>query len=678
MTNAEDRAVWLSFALLAALGACAAQACGGAKDKRLDVYWVDVEGGAATLMVTPAGESVLVDTGLDGQRDPDRIAALAGKIAGLKQIDHLVITHFDVDHHGGAAELAKRIPIRKVYDPGNERARPHPSYDKYLGFRKTVPYVVLKPGDTIPLRQADGAAQLSVTCLASAKRFIQPAPQDERNEVPPAKLPEYPLDRSENANSIVLLLRFGAFDLLDAADLTGQLEAKLVCPVNLVGEVDVYQVNHHGLDMSNNPVLIQSIKPAVTIMNNGHRKGCQPKTRSALKATASIQANYQLHKNLAPGADNTPDEYIANFEPPETCRGNHVALHVAPDGSRYTVEVPATGHKREFRSKPPATQGKQAGDAFLGDWHGAAPEGARQRRGPVAQVFPVGGGEYQINFLPAFDQRCRPWAVVRGKAEGDVLRFDQNGWAGEVRGGRLLGKGTMGNRQVAIEMANVTRPSPRLGAKCPEGAVALFDGGGFDQWEPLGRGGATITWQCDKGVMRAWPPLKEHTFGTSLGARPVFADFQLHLEFRLPLLPEDSGQTRANSGVIIEDYAFHEVQILDSYGLPGYDDECGAIYKAAAPKVNMCAPPLQWQSYDITYHAARYDAGGKLIRPGRITVDHNGKLIHKDLALRVPTGGQVPQRLIGNRKLGRIRLQHHGDPVEFRNIWMLELKPDGP
>jgi len=351
ISHVAHRTTWLCAMVLAAIGLFAPRAVGGSKDKRLDIYWVDVEGGAATLIVTPGGESILIDTGLDGRRDPDRIAKLAKGIAGLKQIDHLVITHFDVDHHGGAAELSKRIAVRRIYDPPTKRARPHASYAKYLAFRKTVPYAALKAGDTIPLRQADGAAKLTITCLASAKKFIQPGPRHEKNPIAATDPPDYPLDRSENANSIVLLVRFGKFDFLDAADLTGRLEARLVSPVNLVGEVDVYQVNHHGLDQSNNPVLIRSIKPTVTVMNNGDRKGCRPKTRKALKATRSIQANYQLHKNLRPGADNTPDGLIANLTPAKTCKANHVELHVAADGSSYTVRIPAKGHQRKFETK---------------------------------------------------------------------------------------------------------------------------------------------------------------------------------------------------------------------------------------------------------------------------------------------------------------------------------------
>ncbi len=330
----------------------AAPAAGPARPpKHLSLYWVDVEGGAATLIVTPAGESVLVDAGSPGQRDPERIARVARDVAGLRAIDHLVVTHFDVDHVGGVPYLARRLPVRHLYDPGDEGAVPQRGYTEYAAWRKTVPYTALRPGDAIPLRQAEGTAPLSLVCLAAARRFIRPGPEHRPNPIPASESPLYPEDPTDNARSVVLLLRFGAFGFLDAADLTGRLERRLVCPVNLVGEVDVYQVDHHGLDRSNNPVLIRSIRPTVTVMNNGPRKGCGPRTRATLKAVPSIQANYQLHKNLRPGADNPPDAFIANLGPSEGCPANHIELHVAPDGRTYEVRIPATGHRRRFHTK---------------------------------------------------------------------------------------------------------------------------------------------------------------------------------------------------------------------------------------------------------------------------------------------------------------------------------------
>jgi hypothetical protein len=158
-----------------------------------------------------------------------------------------------------------------------------------------------------------------------------------------------PIDRSDNANSVVMLLEFGSFRFFDGGDLTWNIEEKLVCPANLVGKVDVYQSTHHGLDQSNNDVLVKSLEPIVAIFNNGSTKGCEPMSFSALKELPSVKAIYQVHKNLRPDGEknNAPDEFIANQE--KECKGNHIKLSVAPDGTSYTVSVPSTKHERTYR-----------------------------------------------------------------------------------------------------------------------------------------------------------------------------------------------------------------------------------------------------------------------------------------------------------------------------------------
>jgi len=316
-------------------------------------------------------------------------------------------------------------------------------------------------------------------------------------------------------------------------------------------------------------------------------------------------------------------------------------------------------------------------DPFLGDWQGRFTKDGNRRPQPlVAQVIPRGQGRYALVFREVFDHRCPVYGRAEGKADGGRLVFQGDGFSGEASGKAMTGKGRRHDahreetgRPFTLERR--VRPSPRLGAEPPDGAIVLFDGSGFDAWDP--DRGEEVTWKIKDGVAHAWPTLDEHAISTGLVTKRAFGDYHLHLEFRLPLLADSLGQTRANGGIGFEDYRWHELQILDSYGLPGYWDECGSIYRFAAPKVNMCAPPGVWQSYDVTYHRPRYSEDGKLLRPARVTVNHNGKVVQNDLEL---PGGDVPKNRWGSRTIGRIRLQNHGDPIAFRNIWVKELGGD--
>lgn len=321
----------------------------GKADKRLDIYWIDVEGGAATLIVTPSGESVLIDTGNPGVRDAGRIFETAAKVALLREINHLITTHYHLDHFGGAAQLSKLIPIRHVHDNSEfEGLRERPTQD-YLDF-KADKRSQIQPGETIELAQPD-SAKLKLWCLGARQNFIEPTgkQRDAAGNECCKQAQKKPIDLSDNANSIVMLLEFGPFRFFDGGDLTWNMEEKLACPKNLVGKVDVYQVTHHGLDQSNNGVLVKSLAPIVAVMNNGVTKGCQPATFATLKETPSIKAIYQMHKNLRDdGAmNNAPDEYIANLE--KECKANYIKLSVVPDGKSYTVAIPANGHEREYK-----------------------------------------------------------------------------------------------------------------------------------------------------------------------------------------------------------------------------------------------------------------------------------------------------------------------------------------
>ncbi len=344
----------LSLAMMALLhvtnGAC--QLLAGADDGRFDVYWVDVEGGAATLMVTPQGESVLIDSGNPGHRDPDRIVKVATSVAGLKRIDFLITTHYHRDHYGGASTLATMIPIGTVLDNGLFDQMPDNPGAAYFNF-PSQQRVVINPGDALPLKQNAGQPQLSMRCLATRKTFLAPASDAADNANNCAEHRPKSRDGSDNANSVVMLIEFGGFRFFDGGDLTWNQEMRLVCPKNQVGEVDVYQVTHHGLDASNNPVVLKSLKPVVAIMNNGHRKGCLPEVFTNLKETKSLQAIYQVHKNLRPdGAmHNTADTFIANHQATDACQGNYITLSVAPDAHSYTVRIPAHGHEATYHTR---------------------------------------------------------------------------------------------------------------------------------------------------------------------------------------------------------------------------------------------------------------------------------------------------------------------------------------
>ena len=340
----------------------------GESDGRLEIYWTDVEGGAATLIVTPAGESILFDTGMPGERDPGRIHRTVTERAGLDHIDHLIVTHFDIDHFGGVADLMKLIEVREIYDPGlpvdnpkvMERIEKHGYLVATAGQRQVV-----RAGDIIPLKQRDDdsgnvdggnvdggkGARVRLRCLGAAQKFIE-ANEEQKKTSNPNCASHRPKDKdlSQNANSTVFLLEVGPFRFFDGADLSWNLERDLVCPTNVVGSVDVFQIDHHGLDRSNNPVIVRSLEPRVVIFNNASVKGCSPATFRTVKECPSVDAIYQVHRCVRNGpAGNSFPRRIANLN--RDCEAQIIKLSVAPDGKSYVVEIPSKGLSEKFTTR---------------------------------------------------------------------------------------------------------------------------------------------------------------------------------------------------------------------------------------------------------------------------------------------------------------------------------------
>jgi hypothetical protein len=209
---------------------------------------------------------------------------------------------------------------------------------------------VLQPGDSVPLRA--GAAPLFLRCLAGNQKFVEPTAGDPAGPTEPAVAEKAP-DLSDNANSMVLLLGLGDFRFFDGGDLTWNVEARLVSPVNRVGAVDLYQVNHHGLDSSNHPWLLRALDPVVAVMNNGPRKGASITAFESLRGAPSLKAIYQLHECLREDGRNTEDKTrIANAgDTGEACAAHYIHGAVAADGTSYTLHVPSTGHRQTYATR---------------------------------------------------------------------------------------------------------------------------------------------------------------------------------------------------------------------------------------------------------------------------------------------------------------------------------------
>lgn len=311
--------------------------------RTLDIYFIDVEGGQSTLIVTPAGQTLLVDAGYPSggsfdsrpgdpatARDPQRILEVA-KTAGVSRIDYLLITHFHGDHVGGVPELARLIPIDAFIDHGgvNDDAERVPGtlemHRAYAVVRAEGRHLEPKPGDRLPLIGVDAtvvsaAAATLPTPLAGATSGANAACQ------PPGRPAQ---EQTENPRSTGFLLQFGRFRFLDLGDLTGAPLYRLACPSDRIGPVDVYLVPHHGGADAADPALYRMTRPVVAIVNNGATKGGAAETLRALHAVPGTQT-WQVHRAEAAGAANSPDERIANLS---EATANWIKVSASEDGS---------------------------------------------------------------------------------------------------------------------------------------------------------------------------------------------------------------------------------------------------------------------------------------------------------------------------------------------------------
>jgi competence protein ComEC len=320
----------------------------GTAGGKLRVYVIDVEGGQSTLFVTPAGKSLLIDTGWPGNnfRDADRIVA-AAKSAGLSRIDAVLITHYHDDHVGGVPQLVQRIPVGTFFVHGPNRELDHGATERgYAAFQKVVAdtkakEIVVKPGDRLPIQG------MNVTVISSDGKVIekslpgagQPNSFCKQSEIRPP-------DQTENARSLGVLIQFGKLKILDLGDLTWDKERDLMCPDNRLGKVDVLVVSHHGWYQSSSPALVDAIHPRVAIMDNGAKKGGSIPVLDTIRHAPGVEALWQLHySDEGDTAHNTPSEYIANLDGPDA--GHDIELTAGRDGS-FTVRNSRTALDKHY------------------------------------------------------------------------------------------------------------------------------------------------------------------------------------------------------------------------------------------------------------------------------------------------------------------------------------------
>src|SRR6202158_6331502 len=317
----------------------------------LQIYFVDVEGGQATLFVTPKGESLLIDTGWPGNggRDASRLAA-AAKDAGIKKIDFVLITHYHDDHVGGAPQLAAKIPVGTFIDHGENRetsdagaSRVFAAYQQLLSSGK-YKHITAKPGEVLPI------AGMQVRVVTTDGELIErPLPGGGKENASCANAAKPPVDVTENPRSLGTLITFGKLRVLDLGDLTSDKEMELMCPMNKIGAVGIYVASHHGSQPSGSAVLVHAIAPRVAIMDNGAKKGGSPVAWDVIEKSPGLEDLWQLHYSEEGGdAHNVAAPFLANLSGPDA--GNYLKMTASADGS-FAVFNSRTRETKKYAAK---------------------------------------------------------------------------------------------------------------------------------------------------------------------------------------------------------------------------------------------------------------------------------------------------------------------------------------
>jgi beta-lactamase superfamily II metal-dependent hydrolase len=332
-----------SFVTIAILAFCSLLP---ARAKDLKIYFIDVEGGQATLIVSPSGQSMLVDAGWPGNngRDADRIVATARK-AGVKQIDYLLVTHYHLDHVGGVEALAAKFPIKNFVDhgenteTGRQATELSASYEKARAKGKRI---IVKPGDRIPLK----GVEIEVVA-ARGEHIAKPLTGAGQPVAGCADVQKKDADPSENGKSVGFILRYGEFRFADLADLTWNNELALVCPNNLIGNADLFLISHHGMNISNSPVLVKALAPRVAVLGNGIRKGASADALMWIQKTPGVEDIWQLHYTPTATDANAGEAFIANLG--ETCLVGEGIEVSAEESGHFEVMNTRTRFSKKYK-----------------------------------------------------------------------------------------------------------------------------------------------------------------------------------------------------------------------------------------------------------------------------------------------------------------------------------------